>query len=96
MKFIQTEIPDAWIVESQKYDDSRGSFREWFKENEILESTGLNFNVCQANESISKKGVIRGVHYSLSESGQAKWITCASGRILDVIVDIRQIGRAHV
>ena len=51
---------------------------------------GINpFNVSQANISISHKGVVRGIHYSLASEGQEKWITCVSGSIWDVIVDIR-------
>ena len=89
MKFQPLGINGAWLVESEVFNDERGSFREWFKLDEIRNATGINFSVAQANTSTSKKGVIRGIHYSLSREGQAKWITCISGRILDIIVDIR-------
>jgi len=54
-----------------------------------LQETGIDFSVQQANFSLSKKGVIRGIHYSLAPDGQAKWVTCVSGLIIDVVVDIR-------
>jgi dTDP-4-dehydrorhamnose 3,5-epimerase len=89
MKFTPLGIEGAWLAESQTWPDERGFFREWFKHDEILKETGLDFSVQQANYSLSNKGVIRGIHYSLAPAGQAKWVTCVSGSILDVIVDIR-------
>ena len=89
MKITTLGIEGAWLVESPVWSDERGFFREWFKFDEIKRATGINFSVAQANISSSHKGVIRGIHYSLASEGQAKWVTCASGRVLDVIVDIR-------
>lgn len=89
MKIVQLEIGSAWLAESNIWLDDRGSFREWFKFDEIKETTQGAFEVRQANISVSNKGVLRGIHYSLAESGQAKWVTCTSGHILDFIVDIR-------
>jgi dTDP-4-dehydrorhamnose 3,5-epimerase len=77
------------LATSQVFADDRGSFREWFKYAEIKEKTGIDFSVAQANISHSKRGVVRGIHYSLAVEGQAKWVTCVSGAIRDVIVDIR-------
>lgn len=89
MKLTLLGIEGAWLAESNVFPDERGSFREWFKFEEIKEVTGIDFSVKQANLSLSNKGVVRGIHYSLSEEGQAKWVTCANGHIIDVIVDIR-------
>ena len=89
MKFQQLGIQGAWLVESQVFDDARGSFREWFKSEEIRTATGIDFLVAQANVSSSNRGVIRGIHFSVAPGGQAKWVTCTYGHILDVIVDIR-------
>jgi dTDP-4-dehydrorhamnose 3,5-epimerase len=82
-------IEGAWLATSSVWKDERGSFREWFKSADILDATGLDFSVAQANISESKRGVVRGVHYSLAAVGQAKWITCVTGAIRDVTVDIR-------
>ena len=89
MELTPLSIEGAWLGESPVRKDDRGVFREWFKRDEIELKTKFNFSVAQANISVSNKGVIRGIHYSLAPEGQAKWITCASGSILDVVVDIR-------
>jgi dTDP-4-dehydrorhamnose 3,5-epimerase len=89
VRFRQLDIQGAWIAESSVWQDERGYFREWFKKEEIQNATGINFSVQQANFSLSNKGVIRGIHYSLAPSGQAKWITCVRGSVVDVIVDLR-------
>ena len=74
----------------QPLNDSRGSFREWFRFDKFNEETGLNFNVVQSNCSNSQKNVMRGIHYSKAKQGQAKWVTCTSGLILDVVIDLRK------
>jgi len=89
MDFTPLTIEGAWVVNSPVWIDNRGSFREWFKREEVLSQTGIDFSVQQANISVSNKGVIRGIHYSLAPDGQAKWVTCTNGSILDVIIDIR-------
>jgi dTDP-4-dehydrorhamnose 3,5-epimerase len=89
MEITPLEIDGAWVAQFPVWSDDRGSFREWFKYSEIEEKTGINFEVKQANISFSHRGVIRGIHYSLSAEGQAKWVTCVRGSINDVIVDIR-------
>jgi dTDP-4-dehydrorhamnose 3,5-epimerase len=71
------------------WSDERGFFREWFKGEDIKAATGIDFAIQQANMSQSARGVIRGIHYSLAPEGQAKWVTCVHGSILDVVVDIR-------
>jgi dTDP-4-dehydrorhamnose 3,5-epimerase len=70
------------------FPDDRGLFREWFR-SEDIQSIDSTFSVEQANFSRSKKWVIRGMHYSLAPNGQAKIVTCASGAVLDVLIDFR-------
>jgi dTDP-4-dehydrorhamnose 3,5-epimerase len=89
MKIKPLAISGAWTAQSEVWKDQRGFFREWFKHEEILRETGIDFSVKQANFSVSHKGVIRGIHYSLAPEGQSKWVTCVSGSIVDVVVDIR-------
>jgi dTDP-4-dehydrorhamnose 3,5-epimerase len=89
MKISPLEIKGAWVAKSNVNVDSRGSFREWFQAKHVFEQTGYNFDIQQANISKSEIGVVRGIHFSLALSGQAKWVTCVSGKIRDVIVDIR-------
>jgi len=82
-------IEGAWIGRSSVHLDERGSFREWFKSIDIRSAIGREFEVAQSNISISHHGVLRGIHYSLAATGQGKWVTCVSGSIWDVVVDIR-------
>lgn len=89
MELTPLGIEGAWLVKSTVWSDDRGFFREWFKTENIKHVVGNNFNIEQANISFSVKGTLRGIHYSLAEKGQAKWVTCVSGLIKDVIVDIR-------
>jgi dTDP-4-dehydrorhamnose 3,5-epimerase len=89
MELTPLGFEGVWLAESPTWGDSRGFFREWFKSEELIRVTGKDFGVEQANISLSSKGTLRGIHYSISPRGQAKWITCVTGSIKDVIVDIR-------
>jgi dTDP-4-dehydrorhamnose 3,5-epimerase len=89
MELTPLGIEGAWLAESPIWSDNRGFFREWFKSEDIYSTTGIAFSIQQANISCSQRGVIRGIHYSLAPDGQAKWVTCVQGSILDVVVDIR-------
>ena len=83
MLFEELEIAGVWKVSSAIHSDNRGMFREWFKSSEVEQITGEKFDVQQANISTSKRGVIRGMHYSNSSAGQGKWVTCVYGSIWD-------------
>ena len=93
MKINQLSIHGAWLADSPVWTDDRGFFREWFKSEDIKSATGRDFGIEQANLSLSSYGTLRGIHYSIAPRGQAKWITCVSGSIKDVIVDIRPDSR---
>ncbi|GLZ04899.1 dTDP-4-dehydrorhamnose 3,5-epimerase [Actinomadura sp. NBRC 104412] len=81
-------IQGAYAFTPQVHDDERGSFHEWFRQDH-LERTGHTFGLAQANCSVSSKGVLRGVHFADVPPGQAKYVTCVRGAILDVVVDLR-------
>jgi dTDP-4-dehydrorhamnose 3,5-epimerase len=89
MKLTSLGIDGVWLAESPVWGDDRGFFREWFKSEDVKAATGREFGIEQANISLSSAGTLRGIHYSIAQRGQAKWITCVSGSIQDVIVDIR-------
>ena len=89
MKLTPLGIDGAWVAESPVWSDDRGFFREWFKSEDVKAATGREFGIEQANISLSSAGTLRGIHYSIAPRGQAKWITCVTGSIQDVIVDIR-------
>jgi dTDP-4-dehydrorhamnose 3,5-epimerase len=84
----ELSIPGLFLLESPVWGDDRGFFREWFKAGDFDEA-GVSFQARQANLSMSTKNVVRGLHYSLADEGQAKVVTCAHGELDDVIVDIR-------
>jgi dTDP-4-dehydrorhamnose 3,5-epimerase len=93
MKLTPLGIDGVWLAESPVWSDDRGFFREWFKSEDVKAATGRDFGIEQANISLSSAGTLRGIHYSIAPQGQAKWITCVSGSIQDVIVDIRPNSR---
>jgi len=95
MELSPLGIEGAWLAESPVWSDDRGFFREWFKSESIKQVVGRDFKVEQANISSSTKGTLRGIHYSLTPKGQAKWVTCVSGLIKDVIVDIRPSSKTY-
>ncbi|MFF5475736.1 dTDP-4-dehydrorhamnose 3,5-epimerase [Streptomyces sp. NPDC012935] len=82
-------IEGAWALEPKVFPDDRGSFHEWYRGTEFREATGHGLSLAQANCSVSRRGVLRGVHFSDVPPGQAKYVTCVRGAILDVVVDIR-------
>ena len=89
MIFEQLGIDGVWLLNSEQHYDYRGSFQEWFSFENIKENLGMDFTVAQANLSYSNKNALRGIHFSVANTGQAKLVTCVSGAILDVIVDLR-------
>jgi dTDP-4-dehydrorhamnose 3,5-epimerase len=82
-------IEGAWVHTPVVHRDDRGSFQEWFRGAEFAAALGHQLELAQANMSVSRRGVVRGIHYADVPPGQAKYVTCARGAALDVIVDIR-------
>ena len=85
-----TELPGVLLSTPTVHTDARGGFHEWFKASEFEQATGYPFMLQQANMSTSAPGVVRGLHYADVPPGQAKFVTCAAGRIVDVVADIRR------
>lgn len=90
MKFTRTAIEDVVIIEPKVFGDHRGYFVETFRADKLEEFLGYKIDFCQDNESKSKKGVIRGLHYQLPPYAQTKLVRVIKGRVLDVAVDIRK------
>ncbi|GHX81320.1 dTDP-4-dehydrorhamnose 3,5-epimerase [Vibrio cholerae] len=82
------EISGLYIFEPKVFLDKRGYFFEAYNNN-LFQENGINFNVVQQNQSKSKRGTIRGLHYQGGEHPQAKFVRVLSGTILDVAVDLR-------
>lgn len=86
--FIETSIEDVYIIEPKKIGDNRGYFMETYKESDFKEA-GLNYLFIQDNQSKSKKGVLRGLHFQKFHP-QAKLVRCIEGEVFDVCVDLRK------
>jgi dTDP-4-dehydrorhamnose 3,5-epimerase len=89
MKFIETKLKGAYILEINKIEDDRGFFgRSWCR-NELADH-GIKSDIKQINTSRTlKKGTIRGMHYQIDPYQEQKFIRCTRGRIFDVMVDLR-------
>ena len=87
-KFIETSIKDVYKIEVKKYGDNRGYFMETYKDTDFKKA-GLNYNFVQDNQSKSKKGVLRGLHFQ-KKYPQAKLVRCIEGEVFDVCVDLRK------
>jgi len=90
LNFIPQSIPDVLLIEPTVHGDSRGYFMESFRQDLLDDFLGYEVNFVQDNESKSSKGVLRGLHYQLPSSAQAKLVRVIEGKVLDVAVDIRQ------
>lgn len=88
MKIVTTDIPLLKIFVPQVFTDERGYFVETFRQELIEKEVATQF--VQENESFSKKGVLRGLHYQKAPFAQAKLVRCVLGKILDVAVDLRK------
>lgn len=93
-KFTRTSIPDVVIIEPTVYEDGRGFFAETFKKSEF-EREGMPTEFVQDNHSLSRKGVIRGLHYQLKKRPMGKLVSVIEGSITDVAVDIRKSSESY-
>jgi dTDP-4-dehydrorhamnose 3,5-epimerase len=89
MKVDELAVADAWVCAPTPHSDDRGRFVEWFRSDLLADATGRQFDVAQANHSMSRRGVVRGVHFADVPPGQAKYVYCTSGAVLDVVIDLR-------
>lgn len=90
MTVKETKLKGCFIIEPQIFTDTRGCFQETFNQKTFHQLTGESINFVQDNESISSKGVLRGLHYQKGEDAQAKLVRVIKGKVLDVAVDIRK------
>ncbi|MDO7137102.1 dTDP-4-dehydrorhamnose 3,5-epimerase [Algibacter lectus] len=90
MTVKETELKDCFILEPEVFLDKRGGFIESYNKRVFYELTGQKIDFVQDNESFSKRGVLRGLHFQKGEYAQAKLVRVITGRILDVVVDLRE------
>ncbi|MFI9051384.1 dTDP-4-dehydrorhamnose 3,5-epimerase family protein [Streptomyces sp. NPDC053427] len=82
-------IEGAWETTPKIFEDRRGTFREWYQGADLRSTLGTDLHVAQANCSVSRRGALRGIHCTKAPPGQAKYVTCVSGAVMDVVVDLR-------
>lgn len=89
MDVRELAVRDAYTFTPRAFPDERGLFVAPFQEPTFTQVVGHALRVAQTNHSVSRRGVIRGVHYADTPPGQAKYVYCPSGALLDVVVDLR-------
>jgi dTDP-4-dehydrorhamnose 3,5-epimerase len=89
MNFIETPINDLFVIQPNVFEDERGYFFESFT-SRSFESNGIIINFVQDNQSLSQKGVLRGLHFQAPPFAQGKLVRVIKGAVLDVVVDIRK------
>jgi dTDP-4-dehydrorhamnose 3,5-epimerase len=89
LKVRGLNIPGTWEITPTIHGDSRGLLFEWLKDSDFTAFAGHRLNTRQANCSVSSAGVLRGLHFAQLPPSQAKYVTCVSGSVFDVVVDIR-------
>ncbi|MDX6285629.1 MAG: dTDP-4-dehydrorhamnose 3,5-epimerase [Frankiales bacterium] len=82
-------IEGSWVHTPAVHGDDRGTFVEWFQATTFAATVGHSLRLAQANLSVSRRGVVRGIHFQDVPPGQAKYVTCPRGAVLDVVIDIR-------
>jgi dTDP-4-dehydrorhamnose 3,5-epimerase len=89
MQVRELQVPGAFEFTPVQHGDDRGLFLEWFKVEKLVEAIGHPMTLAQANLSVSKAGTLRGVHFADVPPGQAKYVSCPRGAVIDFVVDVR-------
>ncbi|MDS0137337.1 MULTISPECIES: dTDP-4-dehydrorhamnose 3,5-epimerase [unclassified Amycolatopsis] len=89
MQFRRLRVPDAYEFAPRAFPDDRGLFVAPFQEDAFQAAVGHPLRLGQANHSVSRRGTIRGIHFADTPPGQAKYIYCPRGSLLDVVIDLR-------
>ncbi len=90
MEIKETILKGCFIIEPTIYKDERGVFFESYQKKELDTAIGYNVDFVQTNQSISKKGTLRGLHFQKGEYAQAKLVSVVKGTVFDIVVDIRK------
>jgi dTDP-4-dehydrorhamnose 3,5-epimerase len=89
VQFRELAIPGVIEFTPRVFPDARGQFVAPFEQSSFVDATGHRLGLAQSNHSVSRRGVIRGVHFSDVPPGQAKYVHCSRGALLDVAIDVR-------
>jgi len=88
VEYRELSVLGAWEITTKHFGDDRGLFLEVFKDAPFAAAVGHEFSLAQVNCSVSAAGALRGIHFADVPPGQAKYVTCVKGAVLDVVVDI--------
>lgn len=89
MEVIETELKGLFVLKPRVFEDERGYFFESYNQN-LFKQAGLDLEFVQDNQSLSQKGVLRGLHFQNPPHAQGKLVRVITGAVLDVVVDIRK------
>ena len=89
MQIRELSVPDSYEITPVLRTDDRGVFYEWYRFDLLEQAIGHPLTLRQANTSVSRRGVVRGIHFADLPPGQAKYVTALHGSVLDFVVDIR-------
>jgi dTDP-4-dehydrorhamnose 3,5-epimerase len=89
MEVRELAVPGAWEFTPRQFPDARGVFLEWYRADVVAAAIGHPLTIAQSNQSISRRGTLRGIHFADVPPSQAKYVYCPSGAVLDVVIDIR-------
>jgi dTDP-4-dehydrorhamnose 3,5-epimerase len=85
----ELSVPGAFEVTPRQFPDDRGTFWEWYRFDALADAVGHPLDLRQGNASISRKGVVRGIHFADVPPSQAKYVTVTHGAVIDFVIDIR-------
>ncbi|MBX9718339.1 MAG: dTDP-4-dehydrorhamnose 3,5-epimerase [Microbacteriaceae bacterium] len=89
MQIRELSVPGSFEVTPRQFPDDRGVFFEWYRFDALAEAVGHPLSLRQGNGSVSRKGVVRGIHFADVPPSQAKYVTVAHGAVIDYVIDIR-------
>lgn len=89
MEVRELAVPGAWEFTPRQFADARGVFLEWYRADVVSAAIGHPLTIAQSNQSVSRRGTLRGIHFADVPPSQAKYVYCPSGAVLDVVIDIR-------
>jgi dTDP-4-dehydrorhamnose 3,5-epimerase len=90
MKVTESPLKGCFVIDQKVFRDERGFFFEAYQQQKFEEAIGQEVHFVQDNVSVSKKGVLRGLHFQKGNSAQSKLIQVLKGEVLDVVVDLRE------
>jgi dTDP-4-dehydrorhamnose 3,5-epimerase len=87
--YRELAVPDSFEITPRIFPDDRGIFLEAYRFDQLTAATGRSFGLAQVNTSVSRRGVVRGIHFADVPPSQAKYVMVASGAVMDFVIDIR-------